>query len=160
MEDGKYPDLVIEFLSPSTAKIDRTTKKELYATIWKTSEYFCYDSDLGELEGWRLGRRGYEPILSDERLDVEWALEMWLGKWSGEFQGIDGTWLRFYNAQGQLVFLADEAANLRAEAERKRADAAEEELTRLRARLAELEQKFLPSAEKPSPPGGEATRSE
>src|SRR5262249_56797036 len=53
-EEGKSPDLIIEFLSPSTATIDRTTKKDLYEQIWKTGEYFCYEPDLGQLEGWRL----------------------------------------------------------------------------------------------------------
>ena len=53
-EGGKYPDLVIEFLSPSMADIDRTAKKALYEKVWKTAEYFWYDPDLGELQGWRL----------------------------------------------------------------------------------------------------------
>jgi Uma2 family endonuclease len=29
-EDGKYPDLIIELLSDSTAKLDRSLKKDLY----------------------------------------------------------------------------------------------------------------------------------
>jgi hypothetical protein len=154
MEDGKYPDLVIEFLSPSTAKIDRTTKKDLYAAIWKVPEYFCYDPDLGELEGWRLEGGRYREMAPDDR-GWMWSeqLGLWLGKWSGEFQGLDAVWLRFYDAQGQLVLLVEEASNLRAEAERKRADAAEAEVTRLRARVAELEQRQpQPPAPPPAPP--------
>ncbi len=148
IEGGKYPDFIIEFLSPSTANVDRTTKKELYEKVWRTAEYFCYDPDLGELTGWRLeAGKGYQPIPLDER---GWAwssqLGMWLGKWSGTFQDIDAVWLRPYDAEGQLILFAGEAERQlaeaerqRAEAERQRADRAEEELARLKARLAELE---------------------
>jgi Uma2 family endonuclease len=146
--EGKFPNLIIELLSPSTAEVDRTTKKELYEKTFQTPEYFCYDPD-GQLEGWRLGERGYEAIQADER-GWMWSgqLGMWLGRWSGEFQGIDATWLRFYDAQGQLIPLAEEAERTRADAERTRADAertradaAEQEVARLRAMLAELEKK-------------------
>src|SRR4051795_12657133 len=30
-EGGRLPDFIVEFLSPSTAKMDRTVKKDLYA---------------------------------------------------------------------------------------------------------------------------------
>src|SRR5437899_5383183 len=39
-EDGKYPDLIIELLSHSTARGDRTTKKELYEKTFRTQEYY------------------------------------------------------------------------------------------------------------------------
>jgi Uma2 family endonuclease len=42
-EEGKYPNAIIELLSPSTAEIDRTVKKELYEQTFRTPEYFCYD---------------------------------------------------------------------------------------------------------------------
>jgi len=170
-EDSKSPDFIIEFLSPSTARIDRTTKKDLYEKAWKTTEYFCYDPDLGQLEGWRLEGGRYRALTADDR-GWMWSeqLGLWLGKWSGQFCGLDATWLRFYDAAGQLVPSVGEAAELRAQAEQQRADrehqraeTAEEELTRLQARLTELEQKFLssgPAADKSSTPGSEEARSE
>src|SRR5689334_8039697 len=67
-EEGRYPDLIIELLSPTTAKEDRTTKKALYERTFHTSEYFCYDPDTEQLEGWRLGsRRRYQAIKKNER---------------------------------------------------------------------------------------------
>lgn len=154
-EGARSPDFIIEFLSPSTARIDRTTKKELYEKTWKTTEYFCYDPDLGQLEGWRLEGGRYRALAPDER---GWMrseqLGLWLGKWSGQFHGLDAIWLRCYDASGQLVptegEAADqraeheqrraEAADQRAEREQRRAEAAEQELARLKTRLAELEQ--------------------
>ena len=53
-EDGKYPDLIIEHLSHSTAKADRTTKKELYEKTFHTQEYYCYDPYSRKLDGWSL----------------------------------------------------------------------------------------------------------
>ena len=39
-EGGRLPDVIIELLSPSTAKIDRNDKRDLYARTFKTPEYF------------------------------------------------------------------------------------------------------------------------
>jgi Uma2 family endonuclease len=67
-EGGRYPDLIVELLSPTTAAEDRTTKKALYERTFHTAEYFCYDPLTDKLEGWRLGpRRRYRAIPADER---------------------------------------------------------------------------------------------
>ncbi|HEV2949510.1 MAG TPA: hypothetical protein VGX70_19190, partial [Gemmataceae bacterium] len=52
-------------------------------------------------------------------------LGLWIGKWTGTHFGLDATWLRFYDAQGQLVFLE-------AEEELRRAESAEAEVARLK----------------------------
>ncbi len=41
-EGDRYPDLIIELLSPSTMKKDRTVKKDLYARTFRTAEYYLY----------------------------------------------------------------------------------------------------------------------
>ncbi|MFN7662073.1 MAG: Uma2 family endonuclease, partial [Dolichospermum sp.] len=41
-ENGKYPNLIVEILSPTTAKTDRETKKELYQDIFRTPEFFWF----------------------------------------------------------------------------------------------------------------------
>jgi Uma2 family endonuclease len=133
-EEGRYPDVIVELLSPSTAVEDRTTKKALYERTFHTHEYVCYDPSTGALEGWRLGaRRRYRAIKPDKRgwLWLE-GLQLWLGPWRGRYLDRDAVWLRFYDTEGRLV-------PTRAEAEAQRADAAEAELARLKARLAELE---------------------
>ncbi|HSG38328.1 MAG TPA: Uma2 family endonuclease, partial [Thermoanaerobaculia bacterium] len=42
-EGGRLPDLIVEILSPSTAHIDRKDKRELYARVFRTREYYLLD---------------------------------------------------------------------------------------------------------------------
>jgi Uma2 family endonuclease len=136
-EGGRYPDVIIELLSPTTAKADVTTKKALYERTFKTYEYFCYDPETEQLLGWRLGKRGrYRAIRPNERgwIWVE-ELDLWLGAWKGVYRGYEAVWLRFYDAEGQLVPTDAEAA----ESAEARAQTAETESAHLRKRLAELE---------------------
>ena len=132
-EDGRYPDVIVELLSPSTAVVDRTVKKELYERTFRTPEYFCYDPATETFEGWRLGRHGrYEAIVADERgwLRCE-RFELWMGMWTGWHKGVQGVFPRFYDPQGRLVFTP-------VEGEAQRAEAAEAENARLKAQVAEL----------------------
>jgi Uma2 family endonuclease len=141
MEGGKYPDLIVEFLSPSTAANDRGPKKTLYEQTFRTAEYFCYEPKTWRLDGWRLNGQRYKKIRPDKRGWL-WSemFQLWLGSWQGTFHDVHATWLRCYDAQGQLVLLESEAEHQRAEAERQRAEAehqraeaAEAELARLKA---------------------------
>jgi len=112
LEDGKYPDAIIELLSPRTAVIDRTTKKTLYESTFRTPEYFCYDPDARRLEGWRLnGQHRYQDIPANENGWL-WSeeLQLWLGTWEGSYLERSATWLRFYDDQGRLVPTRAEAA--------------------------------------------------
>jgi Uma2 family endonuclease len=131
-EGGRYPDLIVELLSPSTAKVDRTTKRELYERVFRTPEYFLYDPQTEELEGFRLLDGSYQPLKADAQGRL-WSRELalWLGRWRGRRNGLEASWLRLYDGDGRLLPTAEEA-------ERQRADAAEAEVARLRARLAEL----------------------
>jgi Uma2 family endonuclease len=56
-EGGRLPDVVFEMLSPSTAKKDRTEKRDLYARVFRTAEYFMYEPATRKLEGLRLASR-------------------------------------------------------------------------------------------------------
>lgn len=130
-ENGRYPDVIVELLSPSTATVDRGAKKELYERIFRTPDYFIFDLfDPNSQEGWHLELgRGYQPLQRNERgwLWCE-ALGLWLGTWEGAIDREPPTgtcqWLRFYDALGNLVLLPEEAAQQRTE--------------RLAARLREL----------------------
>ncbi len=157
LEGGRYPDMIIELSSPTTILEDKTTKKDIYESIFHTHEYFCYDPSTGLLEGWRLINHHYEPIVPNERGWL-WSeqLRLWIGTWKGKFQGKEEVYVRFYDLQGNLVPIAGEAyyqeavtakaqaeeaqkqaeaAQQQAEADRKRAEAAEAELARLKAQL-------------------------
>jgi Uma2 family endonuclease len=125
-ENGRYPDVIIELSSPSTAKEDHTTRKDLYERTFQTKEYFIYDPFTRVLEGWRLTRQRYRRIKPNE-LGRMWCeqLGLWVGTWQGEFQGHEDLWLRFYDPEGNVVPIGWEL-------ERQRAQAAEAELARLR----------------------------
>ena len=147
-EGGRLPDVIIELLSPSTAQNDRTRKKDLYAQVFRTAEYFLYDPDQQHLEGFRLADRFYQPIQPDAngRLWSE-KLGVALGLWQGEVEGRQKNWVRLFHPDGTLVPTEAEAECQRADAEcqradeeRQRADEAEAELARLRALLDERSQ--------------------
>jgi Uma2 family endonuclease len=136
-ENGHYPDVIVELLSPSTAAVDRGVKKNLYERIFKTANYFCFDPfNPGSLEGWHLVGRTYQPL---QLGDCGWlwceTLGLWLGLWEGAIDREPPTgtclWLRFYDQQGNLILLPEEATQQQLEHERQRAE-------RLATRLREL----------------------
>jgi Uma2 family endonuclease len=144
-EDGRYPDVIIELLSPTTAEVDRTTKKQLYEQVFRTREYFLYDPDTQQLEGWRLDdHQSYQRIPAGERGWL-WSnvLGLWLGIWGGQYLETDGAWLRFFDPHRRVVLAESESEKQRADAEKQRADAekqrADNEKQRADATLAELE---------------------
>jgi Uma2 family endonuclease len=140
LEGGRYPDVIVELASPTTAEVDRTTKKDLYAKVFHTREYFIYDPDSERLEGWRLDDEGhYQAILANEHGWL-WSKElgMWLGTWRGKYLEAEATWLRFYDAERNLVLLSAEAFRQRAETAEVWADAAERQRTEAE-QLAEAE---------------------
>jgi len=136
-EEGHYPDVIFECLTPSTRRTDQTTKKTLYEQIFRTREYYWYDPfDPREFQGWQLHPdNGYQAMTPDSRGWI-WspALHLWIGRWEGTYHRDPATWLRFYDPHGQLVLTSQETA----EAAQQRAAAAEAELARLRAELARL----------------------
>ncbi|MFO0965429.1 MAG: Uma2 family endonuclease [Gemmataceae bacterium] len=124
-EGGRYPDLIIELLSPTTAEVDRTVKKDVYERIFKTREYFLVDPDKPDLDGFRLGaKQAYEAIEKGDEHRL-WSEELgsWLGLWQGMYRGRHATWLRLFDEHGVLW------------------PTQEEEVQRLQARVAELERK-------------------
>lgn len=143
-EDGRFPDVIVELLSPTTADTDLGSKKDLYERTFKTPEYYCYDPDARRLAGWRLEKRfPYTPIAPNDEGRL-WSEELgvWLGLWEGEYQGSHAPWVRLFSRDGQMHPTPAEAERARAEAERARADAeraradaAEAEAARLRKQL-------------------------
>ena len=138
-EGGRLPDVIFEMLSPSTAKKDRTEKRDLYARVFRTAEYFLYEPETRKLEGFRLAGQFYQPLQPDGngRLWSE-QLGVSLGLWHGVVDGRERDWFRLFRPDGTLVPTKGELAEAerrRADAERLRADTAEADLARLRALL-------------------------
>jgi Uma2 family endonuclease len=123
-EGGRLPDVIFEMLSPSTAKKDRTEKRDLYARVFGTAEYFLYEPETGKLEGLRLAGRFYQPIHPDEhgRLRSE-ELGASVGLWHGGVEGKQDDWVRLFRPDGSLIPMEAEAERQHAGEERRRAEA-------------------------------------
>lgn len=140
-EEGRYPDMIIELASASTANVDRSAKKDLYERTFRTANYFIYDPfDAGSLQGWQLeASLRYESLTPNEQGWL-WSnvLGLWLGTWEGQIrrEPAQGTcqWLRFYDSVGQLLPIQEEVTDQ----ERQRADQEQQRADRLAARLREL----------------------
>jgi Uma2 family endonuclease len=158
-EGGRYPDLVVEFISTSTRKKDVDENVKFYARVFRVLEYFWFDRRTGELAGYRLSGVSYTPIEPDARGRL-WSevLGAYLGVWRGEYRGRRFPWLRLWDKEGRLVpTTAERAARERtarsraeARAEQAEAQAQQEraERERLQAELERLrEQLRLKSAE-------------
>lgn len=125
--EGKYPDLIVEILSKSTAKKDRGEKKKIYERTFKTHEYFLFDPETKSIEGFRLVHERYAAIVPDvrghlfsERLELSF--------------GVHEEHLRFFTPDGTLVPLPDEAAT-QAISEREKARLASKKLAAKNERL-------------------------
>jgi Uma2 family endonuclease len=126
-EDGKYPDLIIELLSDSTANIDRGLKKNLYETRFHTPEYFWFSPESFDFEGFRIVGNTYQPIVPNEQ-GWRWSevLELYLGIADGK--------LRYFHATGDLVLTPEETAQQaqqQAEVAQRRAERLAEQLRSL-----------------------------
>ena len=128
-ENGKYPNLIVEILSPTTAKTDRETKKELYQDTFRTPEYFWFDPYTLEFVGFYLIHGKYQPVEPNEKGHL-WSEEL------GLYLGIEDGLLRYFTADGTLIPTPEESAEMeaeRAEMEAKRAE--------IEAKRAEIESK-------------------
>jgi Uma2 family endonuclease len=101
-EGGKYPNVVIELLSSSTATVDKGKKKDLYQDVWRVPNYFWFHPETLEFAGFQLLNGQYEAILPT---DAGWL-------WSEQlelFLGIHERQLRWFSKEGQLIPLPEEA---------------------------------------------------
>ncbi|MEZ2228157.1 Uma2 family endonuclease [Microcoleus sp.] len=95
-ENGQYPNVIVEILSPSTAEVDKGLKKKIYQNIFRTPEYFWFDPNGLELAGFLLVGGQYQTLETNP--------QGWL--WSEQlelFLGVQNGQLRFFMKEGQLV---------------------------------------------------------
>lgn len=131
-EDWKYPNVIIELLSPTTMREDLVAKKELYEKIFQTPEYYCFDFEEPKLYGWRLTSGKYQELTLDDKGFMESKeLGFKLGIWRGKFQEKWNTYLRFFDADYKLIPTYGEIA----EHEKQRADKLEQELLELKKKM-------------------------
>jgi Uma2 family endonuclease len=133
-EDGKYPNVIIELLSDSTAKTDRGLKQQIYQDTFRTPDYFWFDPDSLEFRGFHLMDGAYQ--------DLEPNAQGWL--WSQQLQlflGVHESKLRFFTEAGHLVPTPEEsatAAEVALSEAKQQTDAERQRSEKLAAKLREL----------------------
>jgi Uma2 family endonuclease len=126
-EDGKYPNVILEILSDSTAKTDKGLKKTIYQDTFRTPDYFWFDPYTQEFAGFHLVDGQYEPLQPNPQ-GFLWSQQ--LGLYLGVHQGL----VRFFTADGVLVPTPEEEA----QQAHQQAQQAQQKAERLAAKLREL----------------------
>ena len=147
-EDGKYPNIIVEILSDSTAATDRDLKKKIYQNTFRTPDYFWFAPVSLEFKGFHLVDGEYQPL---EPNDQGWLWSEQLGLFLGTHEGQ----LRYFTSEGELLPTPEEFAqretqraeqesqraeqeSQRADQESQRADQEAQKAERLAAKLREL----------------------
>lgn len=122
-EDGKYPNMIVEILSPSTAKTDREFKKQLYQNTFRTPDYFWFDPYTLEFAGFHLLDGKYQPLELNKKGHL-WSQQ--LGLYLGVYNGL----LRYFTREGILVPTPEESAEQEAQRAEQEAQRAKQETQR------------------------------
>lgn len=127
-------------LEPANGQIAKETPPRnwtVYEQILRVPYYVVFSRYTNHLRFFQLVGGHYQEQPLDPANPRIWIseLELGLGLWQGEFEGIDRLWLRWYDDQGTWVPTDAEQERLRAEQERLRAERAETELANLLERM-------------------------
>ncbi len=142
-EEGKSPDVVIELLSPSTARYDKTEKKDIYQNAMKVGEYYWYNPfDSNEFKGFQIQNGRYQEIQPDAQGNLpSHELGLQLVRWEGEYYDVAATWLRWAYPDGTLIPNREElciAAEANATQAQANADAAEANTAQAQAQVRQI----------------------
>lgn len=104
-QEGKGPDVVIELLSPSTLRYDKTGKKRLYEERIRVPEYVWFDPfNPADFAGFRLVEGCYEPIeVNQSGILPCHQLGLGLMTWSGRYQEVEAEWLRWVTREAHVL---------------------------------------------------------
>jgi hypothetical protein len=130
--EGTVPFVVMEFLSATYGEEYSVEHKEkigkwfFYEQVIEVPRYVIFRPHTGIVEVYALESGRYENQNPDdnERYLIP-GLDLFLGVWQGTREGRTGYWLRWWNAEGELLLWPEERAEnerQRAEDERQRAD--------------------------------------
>jgi Uma2 family endonuclease len=144
-ENGKYPHVIVEILSPTTAAIDRGLKKQIYQDTFRTPDYFWFEPNTLEFKGFHLSDGRYQEVSPNSKGWL-WSqqLELYLGVYQSK--------LRFFNANGDLIPNLEEIAQqerqqreqaqLQAESERQQREQAQQKIVEIELMLARYREQF------------------
>ncbi|HAG79824.1 MAG TPA: hypothetical protein DCL61_01355 [Cyanobacteria bacterium UBA12227] len=169
-QEGTNPFVVVELLSPGTEKEDlgkfaseeentsdvneteenngQPTKEipprkwDVYERILRVPYYVVFSRYSDRLRGFKLDGGQYREQAIDTDNPQFWIpeLNLGLGVWQGEFEGINRRWLRWYDASGNWVLTdAEHERQKRLELAEKLRSLSPEQLTALGISLDDLE---------------------
>ena len=174
-QEGVIPFVVVELLSPGTEKEDLgenqpeklppeseeiaengqasqsqakekpPRKWEVYEQILRIPFYVVFSRYTDELRAFKLNGGHYQELELPEQKVWMPDIELGLGLWQGEFQGITRLWLRWYDAQENWILTEAEQHRQRAEQHRQRAEQAESRTQEAEAKLESLMQRLRES---------------
>lgn len=144
-EGGRTPNVVVELVSPTTEHVDRGEKMRIYSRLLRVANYFIFDPNTLQLDGFALDTKtnSYVRIEPDADGDVECPeLGLRLGVRQGNFGGVDARWLRVIDKSGRVLPTPEDVAerekeNARLAAEQARFAAEQARLARDELRAAE-----------------------
>jgi Uma2 family endonuclease len=142
-EGDLFPTFICELLSPSTELEDRGTRKTRYQNVFRTQDYFLYDTEDQRFEGFWLLDGVYVPATPEPSGHIRsksLPLEL----------GVVGKWLRWFTLDGRLLLTSAERAEderqeadherQRADQEQRRADNAQQQADQERQRADSAQQ--------------------
>jgi Uma2 family endonuclease len=151
------PLIVLEFVSGNGAEErDRTPPSEgqvgkfwVYEQAIRVPYYGIYEVEKAQVAVYHLVDTVYQPMPPNDRGHYPIApLGVELGIWQGRYQNVELPWLRWWDADGQLLLTGDERADLeqqevirerqRTEQERQRAEMERQKRQQLTEKLRSL----------------------
>ncbi len=144
------PTIVLEFASGDGSEERDTTpfkgKFWVYERVIRAPFYGIYEIKTGQLEVYHLVDFSYQKLTPNDRGHYPIALmNIELGLWQGMYQNQEMLWLRWWDAEGNLLLIGSEQvileqqrteqAQQQEQQQRQRAEAAERELAELRSIL-------------------------
>lgn len=150
-QEGVSPFVVVELISPGTEKEDLgqterganqpPTKWAVYEQILRIPYYVVFNRYTNQLRAFTIISGHYQELdLSEPRIWMP-NLELGLGLWEGEYQGINRLWLRWYDAQGNWILTDTEVAQQQVEMERQRVEQAGQRAEQAEHRAEQAEQR-------------------
>lgn len=110
-QEGRRPNLVMEFLPTQTQEQKypgQPTIWEVYEQILGIPFYVVFDYTNNNLKVFKLvGDRYRKQELTNHQFWFA-ALDLGIGLWQGEYQGLRRWWLRWYDSRGNWIPIPDE----------------------------------------------------
>jgi len=145
---GPVPSIVMEFIS-ATAGDEYSSKPTYppgkwfyYESVLKVPYYAIFEPNSGDLELYQLQEEGRYTLRTMAENGRYWidSMQLFLGVWPGDRENRSGYWLRWWDAEGNLLLWGIERAEQEAQRAEQEAQRAEQEAQRAEQEAQRAEQ--------------------